>query len=97
MLLSIQPYLVEITVQSILFSILQMNYYQFMQIIITEGYGTIDFSFNFRDYNNPTIASDDIAINYKVMDGTIDAIIKLISGTALSSLEVSGSLAGPRR
>jgi hypothetical protein len=64
---------------------------------ITEGYGTIDFSFNFRDYNNPTIASDDIAINYKVMDGTIDAIIKLISGTALSSLEVSGSLAGPRR
>ena len=63
----------------------------------TEGYGTIDFSFNFRDYNNPTIASDDIAINYKVMDGTVDAIIKLISGTALSSLEVSGSLAGPRR
>ena len=63
----------------------------------TAGYGTVDFSFNFRDYNNPTIASDDITNNYKVMDNTVDAIIKLISGTALSSLEVSGSLAGPRR
>ncbi len=63
----------------------------------TAGYGTVDFSFNFRDYQDPTIASDDITNNYKVMDNTVDAIISLVSGSSLSSMEVSGSLAGPRR